>query len=107
MPSNISKARLHKAFNEGRRAAASATAENPYDNPKLRQLWEQGREQQRSGQLTTPIPPLEHGETRASRAVHNPPGSKQKSRPAPRPRGGPPRGGRGPYRGGGGRGGRP
>ena len=106
MPSNIPMARLRKAFNEGRRSATTEIAENPYDNAKLRQLWEHGREQQRAGQITTPIPPLEHGETRAQRAVHNPPGSKQRggsSRPSgpprggggPRnfPRGGPPRGG--------------
>ena len=97
MPSSLSKARLHKAFNEGRRAAASATAENPYDNPKLRKLWEQGREQQRAGQLTTPIPALEHGETRAQRAPQNPPGTKQASRPPPRRRE-PPSRGRGPFR---------
>jgi hypothetical protein len=104
MPSNISKSRLRKAFNEGRRSATSENADNPYDNAKLRQLWEQGRTQQRAGELTTPIPPLEHGETRAQRAPHNPPGSKAAARPAPRPRPGPgPRsrnspgfGGRGP-----------
>ena len=97
MPSNISKARLHKAFNEGRRSATSETAENPYDNPKLRKLWDLGRSQQRAGELTTPIPPLEHGETRAQRAPQNPPGSKKASRPPPRRRNPPPRG-RGPFR---------
>jgi hypothetical protein len=86
VPSNISKARLHKAFNEGRRSANVETAENPYDNPKLRQLWEQGRTQQMAGEIKTPIPPLEHGETRAQRAPRNPPGSKAASRPPPRPR---------------------
>ena len=86
MPSNISKARLHKAFNEGRRSATSETAENPNDNPKLRQLWEQGRTQQRAGELTTAIPPLAHGETRAQRAPQNPPGTKKASRPPPGPR---------------------
>ena len=95
MPSNISKARLHKAFNEGRRSATSETAENPYDNPKLRQLWDEGRSQQRAGTLTTPIPPLAHGETRAQRVPHNPPGSKPPSRPAPRPRNATRFGGRG------------
>ena len=102
MPSNISKARLHKAFNEGRRSATSETAENPYDNAKLRALWEEGRTRQRAGELTTPIPPLEHGETRAQRAPHNPPGSKAARKPAPRPaprsRNSPGFGGRG-YRG--------
>ena len=97
MPSNISKARLHKAFNEGRRSATSETAENPYDNAKLRALWEEGRTRQRAGELTTPIPPLEHGETRAQRAPQNPPGSKPPSRPPPRPRSFPPRNPRRPY----------
>jgi len=98
VPSNISKARLHKAFNEGRRSAASETAENPYDNPKLRKLWDLGRAQQRAGELTTPIPALEHGETRAQRAPQNPPGTKAASRPPPRRRGPPPRGRGGPFR---------
>lgn len=85
MPSTISKARLRKAFNEGRRSAKVDAEENPYDNPKLRRLWEQGREQQRSGQITTPIPLLAPGETRAQRALHNPPGTKRAARqPAPR-----------------------
>jgi hypothetical protein len=95
VPSNISKARLHKAFNEGRRSATSETAENPYDNPKLRQLWDDGRAQQRAGTITTPIPALVPGETRAQRVPHNPPGSKPPSRPAPRPRNAPRYGGRG------------
>ena len=102
MPSNISKSRLRKAFNEGRRSATSETADNPYDNEKLRKLWDLGRAQQRAGELTTPIPPLEHGETRAQRAPHNPPGSKAARKPAPRPaprsRNSPGFGGRG-YRG--------
>lgn len=99
MPSNISKARLHKAFNEGRRSAAVEGADNPYDNPKLRQLWDEGRTKQRAGEITAPIPPLQHGETRAQRAPQNPPGTKRAAKPAPRPRGG------GGYRGGGGGGG--
>lgn len=85
-------ARLRKAFNEGRRSAASEIAENPYDNLKLRQLWEQGRAKQRAGELKDPVPPLVHGETRARRAVQNPPGSKRAAkaaRPAPRPRSSP------------------
>ena len=102
MPSNISKSRLRKAFNEGRRSASAEVAENPYDNAKLRQLWEQGRAQQRNGEIKTPIPPLEHGETRAQRQPHNPPGSKRSAkppaRPAPRSRNAPGFGGRG-YRG--------
>ena len=102
MPSSISKSRLRKAFDEGRRSASSETAQNPYDNPKLRKLWDDGRARQRAGELTTPIPPLEHGETRAQRAVHNPPGSKKAARPAPPPRG---RGGFGGGGGGYGRGG--
>ena len=88
MPS-ISKSRLHKAFNEGRRSAVVETAENPYENPKLQQLWEQGRSQQRAGQIKTPIPPLAHGETRAQRGVQNPPAAQRRPSP-PRnfPRGG-------------------
>ena len=114
MPSNISKTRLSKAFNEGRRSANVEGVENPYDNPKLRTLWEKGREQQRSGELKTPIPPLEHGERRAERVPQNPPGSRrtrqQQQRPpgGPRPRGGGGGGGGGGFRGrgfGGGRGG--
>ena len=101
MPSNISKTRLRKAFNEGRRSATTEAAENPYDNPKLKQLWDQGRTMQRAGEIKTPIPPLEHGETRAQRAPQNPPGSKRANKPPPRPRGGP----RSDYRGGSGGGG--
>ncbi len=86
MPSNIPMARLRKAFNEGRRSATIETAENPYDNKKLQQLWEAGRTQERAGEIKTPIPPLGHGETRARRAVQNPPGTKKAARPAPRPR---------------------
>lgn len=84
MPSNISRSRLQKAFNEGRRSASVENAENPYDNPKLRQLWQEGRERHRAGELTTPLPPLAPGETRAQRVPHNPPGSKRASRPPPR-----------------------
>ncbi len=40
MPSNLSRARLSKAFNEGRRSATDKVAENPYSNEKLRTLWE-------------------------------------------------------------------
>src|SRR5215213_8053023 len=96
MPSSISKTRLRKAFNEGRRSATSPSAENPYDNEKLRKLWQEGRAQQQAGTIKTPLPPLEHGETRAQRAPQNPPGTKRAARPAPPPRGG------GGYRGGGG-----
>jgi hypothetical protein len=71
MPSNIPQPRRRKAFNEGRRSVKEA-AENPYDNPTLRRLWEQGRAQQGAGSLLTPVPPLEHGETRARRAPRNP-----------------------------------
>ncbi|MGB7160891.1 MAG: hypothetical protein WBD40_22700, partial [Tepidisphaeraceae bacterium] len=71
MPSNISKTRLRKAFDEGRRSAASEAAQNPYDNAKLKKLWDEGRAQQRAGTLKTPIPALEPGETRATRAVQN------------------------------------
>lgn len=85
MPSNISKSRLSKAFNEGRRSARETTAENPYDNPKLRQLWEAGRTQEQAGLVKTPLPPLVHGETRAKRAIQNPPRPKRPARPSPRP----------------------
>ena len=54
MPSNLSKSRLRKAFDEGRRSAISDRAENPYDNPKLRKLWESGRTQQRAGDYQNP-----------------------------------------------------
>ena len=77
MPSSISKSRLQKAFNEGRRSASAKTVENPYDNPKLRKLWEQGRTMQQAGEIKTPIPALEHGETRAQRAIQNPPAPKR------------------------------
>ena len=77
---------------------------SPYDNPKLRQLWEQGRAMQQAGQVQAPIPPLEPGETRARRAPQNPPGTKRASapRPAARPHGRPGFRGRGGPRGGGG-----
>jgi hypothetical protein len=78
---NLSRSRLRKAFNEGRRAATEESAVNPYDNPKLRELWEQGRTQQRAGQITAPLPPLEHGERRAERHPHNPPRPKPPARP--------------------------
>ena len=99
MPSNISKARLHKAFNEGRRSAAVESVANPYDNAKLRALWEKGRAQQRAGELKTPIPLMAHGETRAQRAPLNPPRTRPASRAPARPRDG-----RGPGGGGGRRG---
>ena len=76
MPSSISKTRLSKAFNEGRRSARQPIAQNPYDNPKLRRLWDQGRTQEQAGEIKTPIPPLEHGETRAQRTPRNPPRAK-------------------------------
>ena len=98
MPSNLSKARLSKAFNEGRRSATVEAVENPYENPKLRALWEQGRTRQRAGELKDPIPALEHGERRAQRTVQNPPGSRRAAMPPPRrPRPGP---GPGGFRGG-------
>jgi hypothetical protein len=95
VPSNISKSRLQRAFVEGRRSAREETAENPYDNPKLRTLWEQGRVQEQTGQIKTPIPPLEHGETRAVRAPQNPPRPKPPARPPVRRSGGGSFGGRG------------
>ncbi len=76
MPSNISRNRREKAFNEGRRSAESPTARNPYENAKLRQLWDGGRAKQLAGELKTPIPALDHGKTRARAA--------NQSSPAPR-----------------------
>ena len=96
LPSNISKSRLSKAFNEGRRSAKQPAAENPYDNPKLRRLWDEGRTQEQAGQITTPIPALEHGETRAQRTPRNPPRPKPPSRSPSRPSGGRSFGDRGP-----------
>jgi hypothetical protein len=93
VPSSISKTRLRKAFNEGRRSATVEMADNPYDNVKLQKLWEEGRRQQRAGEIKTPLPPLEHGETRAQRAIQNPPKPKRSLGPTPRGRSFPPRGG--------------
>ena len=89
MPSNISKTRRHRAFDEGRRSAREPNAENPYDNATLRRLWEQGRTKELAGEIKLPIPPLAHGETRARRAPQNPPRPKPPSRPPPRGGGGP------------------
>jgi hypothetical protein len=83
MPSNLSRGRLSKAFNEGRRAAFDKVGENPYQNPKLRLLWEKGRSEQLAGTLKTPIPPLEKGKTRARQPL--PRGQKPPLRPAKRP----------------------
>ena len=58
VPASLSKTRLRKAFAEGRRSAVEPAAENPYDNPKLRRLWDLGRAQQQAGALATPIPRL-------------------------------------------------
>ena len=96
MPSSMSKSRLSKAFNEGRRSAKEAAAENPYDNPKLRLLWDEGRSQEQAGQIKTPIPPLEPGETRAQRVPRNPPRPKPPSRSPTRSGGGRSFGGRSP-----------
>ena len=100
MPSNLSKGRQHKAFNEGRRSATVEHAQNPYDNAKLRALWEKGRAMQRAGELKAPVPQMEHGETRAQRAPQNPPGTKpvvrRPSGPGPRRNFGGGRGLRGP-----------
>ena len=91
MPSSITRARLQKAFNEGRRSAATEAAENPYDNPKLRDLWEQGRTRQRAGEIAAPLPPLAHGERRAARAPRGRADIERPTRPAaPRKRGGAP-----------------
>jgi hypothetical protein len=87
MPSNISRARLTKAFIEGRRSALDKVSENPYANPKLRELWDRGRSQQLSGELKTPIPPLEHGKTRA-RSPNQVRAKQQRPKPPLRPRGG-------------------
>lgn len=86
MPTSINKTRLRKAFNEGRRAANEANAENPYDNPKLRELWEAGRVKQRSGELKTPLPPLARGESRAFRPTPGRPEKKLRREGPPPPR---------------------
>jgi hypothetical protein len=89
MPSTISNARLRKAFNEGRRSATMERARNPYENPKLQELWERGRAKQKAGELKTPIPPLQRGKMRARRVQQSPqgPGPRGFSRPVPpRPR---------------------
>lgn len=90
---SISISRRQKAFDEGRRSAKVAAARNPYENTKLRDLWERGRAQEQAGTLTTPIPPLAHGKTRA-REPGQPPSPQ-------RPRSGAPRNtfGAGPQRG--------
>jgi hypothetical protein len=77
VPSNISRSRRQKAFNEGRRAANEPNNQNPYDHPTLRRLWDEGRRQQQAGEIKTPIPPLAHGETRAQRPLPKPPGSQR------------------------------
>jgi hypothetical protein len=73
MPSNVSKARRRKSFDEGRRSAREVLTENPYDNPTLRRLWERGRTQEQGGQVAGAIPPLGHGETRARCVAPVPP----------------------------------
>ena len=83
MPASIPKTRLRKAFNEGRRSAAVESEQNPYDNPKLRQLWDLGRTQQRAGEITTAIPPLEHGETRGRPGGAQPAGVQGRPQAAP------------------------
>lgn len=83
MPSNLSIARRRKAFDEGRRSATHPAAENPYDQSKLRQLWELGRSQQQSGELESPAPAREVGEGEAQRAPRNPPRPKPPRRSSP------------------------
>lgn len=86
MPSNLSIRRRRKAFDEGRRSADKPAAQNPYDQPKLRQLWDLGRTQQQSGELKTPVPLRAQTEGEALRTPRNPPRPKQPKRPPP-PRG--------------------
>ena len=89
--------RRQKAFDEGRRSAKVAHARNPYENPKLKELWIKGREQEQAGTIKTPLPPLAHGKTRARAPGRN--------QPIPRQRPGGPRssfGGSGGFGGGGG-----
>ena len=87
MPSNLSIARRRKAFDEGRRSVAYSAAVNPYDHPKLRQLWDLGRSQQQSGELKTAPPPREVGEGEAIRTPRNPPKPKQVRQRRPPPGG--------------------
>jgi hypothetical protein len=74
VPSNLSINRRRKAFIEGRRSAAHEVSRNPYEHPKLRDLWELGRTQQRSGELKTPVPPRKVAEAK-------PPTRKPQQRP--------------------------
>jgi hypothetical protein len=80
MPSSVSLARRRKAFDEGRRAATDNFAKNPYANPALKKLWEEGLRQQKGGLLTTPVPQLKHGARRA--ATPQPRGPRPPSRGA-------------------------
>jgi hypothetical protein len=81
MPSRVSIIRRRRAFDEGRRSASEPNAQNPYDNPALKKLWETGRKAQASGQLTTPVPTLPIGERRAARVR---PGQQKRARIQPR-----------------------
>jgi hypothetical protein len=69
MAARVSIKRRRRAFDEGRRSVADSRAENPYDNLTLKRLWESGREKQKSGELTSPIPPLPTSNRRAVRVV--------------------------------------
>lgn len=82
MPSNLSLNRRRKAFLEGRRSAVHEGSRNPYQHPKLKELWELGRSQQRSGELKTPPPPRKVAATKAPRPVRKP---QQRSRYSDRP----------------------
>ena len=96
MPSNVSKARRRKSFDEGRRSAREVLTENPYDNPTLQRLWERGRTQEQGGQVAGPIPPLEHAETRARRVASVPPDARATLLSPSRSRAGRTPGGRSP-----------
>jgi hypothetical protein len=82
VPSNLSLNRRRKAFLEGRRSAAHEVSRNPYQHPKLKELWELGRSQQRSGELKTPVPPRKVAEAKPPRPTRKP---QQRSRYSDRP----------------------
>jgi hypothetical protein len=73
VPSNLSLNRRRKAFLEGRRSAAHEASRNPYLHPKLRELWELGRSQQRSGEIKTPPPPRKVAQAKSPRPARKPP----------------------------------
>jgi hypothetical protein len=66
MPSNVAIHRRRNAFNEGRRAARS-TSQNPFDNPKLHELWERGKRLELVGAIKDAIPMRDGGKSASRR----------------------------------------